>query len=173
MSRYEYIGNKRKKEHGLLVCIRKDILTYCKRKNIEKEDFAHIIGLASWGSLENKLKRTKDDTDITVTELIHISEITGSHNPLKYLNEMFGFIMTSSESINKVSVEEVNRLADEAQIECSESFSETKRAGQDGMYTVEEKESMIKESMESLEATKKHLSALKQIVPVDLELYEG
>ena len=177
MRTYDHIGNKRRKEHGLLVAIKKDVIDYLK-KGISKEDwalkreelkekFAHSIGLASWGSFENKLKRSKDDTDITVTELIHIAEITGSFNPLKYLNEMFGFVMTSTECGEECSMDQLHMLTDEAQIEGSESFTITKKALRDGKITVDEKEAMLKESMEAVEALTKQIDAIRKIKPID------
>lgn len=169
---YEYRGNKRPKEHGLLVSIRKDILSFCKKEDMEKDSFAHTIGLASWGSLENKLKRTKDDTDITITELLHIQELTKSHAPLKYMCEMFGFVMTSTETDEETTVEELNSLSDKAQMESNESWAEIKKASADGKFTVEEKEAMKKEAMEALEAKQKELKAIEKIVPVDIEEYE-
>lgn len=169
---YEYRGNKRRKEHGLLISIKKDILTFCKKEKLERDNFAHMIGLASWGSLENKLKRTKDDTDITITELLHIQELTKSHTPLKYMCEMFGFVMTATETDEETSVEELNALSDKAQMESNESWAEIKKSSADGKFTVDEKAAMKKEAMEALEAKKLELNAIERIVPVDIEEYE-
>lgn len=166
---YLHIGNKRKKEHGLLVSINKSITSYCKKNQIEKTDFAIKIGLASEGSLSNKLKRSREDTDITVTELIHICEITSNFQALRYLNEMFGFVMLSSEPEEHVSPEHLNQITDAAQMESNEFFATTKKANFDKKISVEEKENMIKEGMEALEKTKEQIEAIRKIKPYDLE----
>jgi len=169
MSNYNHLGNKRKKEHGLLVAINKSITKYCKKNNINKGDFAIKIGLASENSLQNKLKRSREDTDITISELIHITEITNDFESMKYLNEMFGFVMTSSEPDEHVSAEQLNQITDEAQIEANEFFAATKKANFDKRISAEEKENMIKEGLESLEKTKEQLEAIRKIKPYDLE----
>lgn len=169
MSNYNHLGNKRKKEHGLLVAINKSITKYCKKNNIDKADFAIKIGLASENSLQNKLKRSREDTDITISELIHITEITNDFEPMKYLNEMFGFVMTSSEPEEHISVEQLNQITDEAQIESNEFFAVTKKANHDKKISVEEKENMLKEGFEALEKIKEQLEAIKKIKPYDIE----
>lgn len=166
---YLHIGNKRKKEHGLLVSINKSITNYCKKNKIEKTDFAIKIGLASEGSLQNKLKRSREDTDITITELIHICEITSNFQALRYLNEMFGFVMLSSEPDEHVSPEHLNQITDEAQIESNEFFATTKKANSDKEITIEEKENMIKDGMEALEKIKEQIEAIRKIKPIDME----
>jgi hypothetical protein len=180
MSRYDYIGNKRPKEHGFLIALKKDILSVIIKSDMSKEEkleakdtFSHEIGLSSWGSLENKFKRTKEDTDITVTELMHIQEKIKKHTGLKYLNEMSGFVMTATESDEEVTVDGINKLSDNAMIECNESFAVDKSSGKDGKYTVEEIDSMRKESMEAIEAHKKKLAALNHVTPVDIEEYKA
>lgn len=169
MSDYEHLGNKRKKEHGLLIVITKSINKFIKIANISRSTFATKIGISTDGYLSNKLKRTRDDTDITVTELIHIMEITNNYQPLKYINEMFGFVMMSSEPDEHISAELLNQITDEAQIESNEFFATTKKANSDKQITVEEKEKMIKDGMEALEKIKEQLEAIRKIKPVDEE----
>lgn len=169
MNQYEHIGNKRKKEHGLLVLITKTINNFCKNTNTEKIDFVQKIGISSEGYLANKLKRSREDTDITVTELIHIMEITNNYQPLKYINEMFGFVMMNSEPDEHISPELLNQITDEAQIESNEFFATTKKANSDKQITIEEKENMIKDGMEALEKIKTQLEAIRKIKPVDME----
>ncbi|WP_026804704.1 phage regulatory CII family protein [Aliarcobacter lanthieri] len=170
MAEYLHIGNKRKKEHGLLVSVNKSIVKYCKKTNIDKTTFAINIGLASDGSLLNKLKRSREDTDITITELIHIAEITGDYEPLRYLNEMFGFVMINTESENYVDADFLDIIADQAQIEANEFFAVTKKANADKKISVEEKESMLKEGMEAITKLNEQLETIKKIIPFDLEL---
>lgn len=169
MRDFDHIGNKRKKEHGLLVLITKTINSFCKNTNTEKIDFIHKLGISSEGYLLNKLKRTREDTDITVTELIHIMEITSNYQCLKYINEMFGFVMTSIEPDEHISPELLNQITDEAQIESNEFFATTKRANIDQKITLEEKENMMKDGMEALEKIKEQLEAIRKIKPIDME----
>ena len=169
MRDFDHIGNKRKKEHGLLVLITKTINNFCKNTNTEKIDFVHKLGISSEGYLTNKLKRSREDTDITVTELIHIMEITNNYQPLKYINEMFGFVMMSSEPDEHISAELLNQITDEAQIESNEFFAVTKRSNSDKKITREEKENMIREGMEALEKIKEQLEIIRKIKPIDEE----
>lgn len=169
MRDFDHIGNRRKKEHGLLVLITKTINNFCKNTNTEKIDFVQKIGISSEGYLLNKLKRSREDTDITVTELIHIMEITDNYQPLKYINEMFGFVMMNSEPDEQISPELLNQITDEAQMESNEFFATTKKANFDKRISAEEKENMIKEGMEALEKTKEQLEAIRKIKPYDLE----
>lgn len=166
---YLHIGNKRQKEHGLLVTINKSIAKYCKKNDIDKTSFAIKIGLASENSLSNKLKKSREDTDITISELIHITEITSNYEALKYLNEMFGFVMISSEPEEDITVEQLNQITDEAQIESNEFFAVTKIANKDKKISIEEKNNMLKEGMEALEKLKEQLEAIRKIKPFDLE----
>lgn len=158
-NRHSYKGNKRQKEHGLLVLLKDAIRQDCKRNNIEKGEFAQEIGLASVGSLENKLKKTKDDTDITLSEFIHILEITGDMKPLEYICQMFDQVMISTVP-TEVTHESIHEKTDSLQIECSESFSTIKMALKDGVITDEEKSNMLSE----LEDTLRVASELKDDV---------
>jgi hypothetical protein len=96
-------------------------------------------------------------------------EITGDYGPLKYLCEMFGFVMTSSESGESISIDQLNNLTDEAQIEQNESFSVTKRALKDRRVTVCEKKEMLREGMEAIEALKRQIDAVKLIKTTEEE----
>ncbi|MGB7402681.1 MAG: phage regulatory CII family protein [Arcobacter sp.] len=164
----KYGNNKRQKEHGLLVTINKSIVADIKRNDIDRGQFANEIGTTG-GVLANKLDRQNITNDFSITELIHIMEITGDYGPLKYLCEMFGFVMTSSESGESITIDQLNELTDEAQIEQAESFSTNKKAFKDGKITNEEKENMLKEGMEAMEAVKRQLDALKLIKTTEEE----
>lgn len=157
--RHSHKGNKRQKEHGLLILIKDAIKNDCKRNDLEKEEFSNEIGLASAASLENKLKKSKEDTDITVSELLHIMEITGDLKPLEYICQMFDQVMISTIP-SEVTHESIHEKTDNLQIECSESFSTIKMALKDGKITDEEKDNMISE----LDDTLKVASELKDDV---------
>ncbi|OCL85305.1 hypothetical protein AAX26_01790 [Aliarcobacter thereius] len=169
MAEYLQIGNKRKKEHGLLVSTNRAIVNYCKKYNMSKTDFAISIGLASEGSLLNKLKRSREDTDITISEFIHIIEITGEYEALRYLNEMFGFVMISTESDEFLAAEKLDQITDEAQIEANEFFAVTKKANFDKKISNDEKESMLKEGFEAITKLNEQLETIKRIKPFDSE----
>ncbi len=157
---YKYGTNKRPKEHGLLVAINKSIIEDCKRNNIDKEIFAKELGTTQ-GTLKNKLTRANTTNDFTLTEFIHIMEITGDYRPLKYIADMFDFTLTKLEH-DSVDIEELDELADTMQIESNESFSAAKDASRDKKITKDEKERMLQEAKDSYEATLKYIEALKQ-----------
>ena len=159
MPRYEYGRNKRAKDHGLLVTINKSIIADCKRNNISKDDFAKEIGTTP-GTLKNKITMTNATNDFTLAEYIHILEITGDYSSLKYICEMFGFIMQSTEPQDQLTNEFLSSLADEMQIECSESFAEVKSALKQPHISKDLIDSMLKELNENIEAAMK----LKQAV---------
>lgn len=166
MRKYEFGINKRSKDHGLLVLINKSISADCKKNNIDKDIFANEIGTTR-GTLENKLKMSNSINAVTIEEFIHIMEITGDYSPLKYLNEMFGFIMTSTEPQTETDVLSLSELADEMVIECGESFSEVKKAAKEGKITEEKKSNMLKEAKDGIEAALKLKQAIEVIQPVE------
>lgn len=168
MPRYEYGSNKRAKDHGLLVKINKSIIADCKRNDISKDDFAKEIGTTP-GTLKNKLTMTNTTNDFTLAEYIHILEITGDYSSLKYICEMFGFIMQSTEPQTAAGNETLNELTDEMQIECGESFAVVKQALKDKVVSSDEKSSMIKELNDNIEASMKLRQAIEFIKPIDEE----
>ncbi len=169
MSDYEHIGNKRQKEHGLIVVITRSINSYIKRINISRILFAKMLGISSEGYLLNKLKRTREDADLTTTELIHTMEITKDHSPLKYLAEMFGYVLVKIEAEENISIEQLNQIIDDAQIESNESFSASKIALRDNKISTEEKENMLKTEYRTIEKHHEKIEAIRKIKPYDLE----
>lgn len=167
MSDYEHLGNKRKKEHGLLIVITKSINKFIKRANISRSTFATKIGISTEGYLLNKLKRTRDDTDIGITELIHTMEITEDHSALKYMAEMFGYVLVKIEPEHNISLEQLNQIIDDTQMEDNESFSVSKKALFDKKITIEEKENMLKSEYRTIEKHYEKIEAIRQVKPID------
>ncbi|MFY9088938.1 phage regulatory CII family protein [Arcobacter aquimarinus] len=161
-------SNARVFDQGLLVTIQKSIIKDIKRNDSTKEDFASEIGITK-GTLENKWTFSNKINDFTIHELIHIMELTGDTSPLEYIGHMFDMAVISTNTENVTSVEELNRLTDEAQIQSGESFATVKNASKDGVYTAEEIEDMKKESLEAIEAEQRKLDAINKLVPVELE----
>ncbi len=80
-----YTHNKRPKDTKLCQTIRRSINISRKLQSFTWDDAANELGL-SGGTLDNKLKPAKHENDITLSEFIHILEITGDYEPLEYLN---------------------------------------------------------------------------------------
>lgn len=90
-----YTYNKMAKIQELCKIIRGSIVKDVRRNGLSFADFAHEIGL-SQGTLENKLKPASPH-DVTVTELIHIMDITADYAPLEYIARRYGFILCKAE----------------------------------------------------------------------------
>lgn len=161
-------SNARVFDQGLLVTIQKSIIKDIRRNDSTKEEFASEIGITK-GTLENKWTFSNKINDFTIHELIHIMELTGDTSPLEYIGHMFDMAVISTNTENVTSVEELNRLTDEAQMQSGESFATIKKASKDGVYTAEEIEDMKKESLETIEAEQRKLDAINKLVPVELE----
>ncbi len=163
--------NSRAFEHGLLVSIQKSILADIRRNNSTKAEFADEIGICE-GTLINKWTNSCKVNDFTLHEFIHIVELTGDISPLEYICHMFDLAVVCVYTEGNITPDLLNKLSDEAQIECNESFAQTKRASEDGIYTFEEVEAMKKEAIEAIEAKQKELDAIRKIVPVDLDFFK-
>jgi hypothetical protein len=161
-------SNARTFDQGLLVTIQKSIVRDIKRNNSDKETFAAEIGLTK-GTLENKWTFSCKTNDFTIHELIQIMELTGDITPLEYIGHMFDMAVISTNTENTTTIEMLNKLADESQIQSNESFAVVKRASADGVYTVEEIAEMKRETLEAIEAKQRELEAIGRIRPVDLE----
>lgn len=161
-------SNARVFDQGLLVTIQKSIINDVKRNNSTKEDFASEIGITK-GTLENKWTFSNKINDFTIHELIQIMELTGDISPLEYIGHMFDLAVISTNTETSTTVEQLNQLADESQIQSNESFAAIKKASFDGKFTPEEVEEMKREVIEAIEAKQKELDAINKITPVELE----
>jgi len=147
-----YTENKRPKSPELCKTITK-VLTKDRRENgYTKEEQSHEIGL-NVGTLENKLKPSHPTGDITLSEFIHILEITGNYEPLKLLNSMFDLVTVTNKVKIHSTAQKISIYTDAAQLESNDVFSVAKRAISDGVVTEDEKNSILKEIEESQEAT--------------------
>lgn len=161
-------SNARTFDQGLLVTIQKSILNDIKRNNSCKEDFAAEIGITK-GTLENKWTFSCKNNDFTIHELIQIMELTGDLTPLEYICHMFDLAVSYTNVEISTSVEELNKLADEAQMENNEAFAEIKKSSRDSKYSEDEISSMRKETLEAIEALHRELNAINKLIPDDLE----
>ena len=81
-----YTDNKRPKDIALCKLITKTInldlkRNHCKVTDKERAEFANELG-TSKGTLENKLKPSMATNDMSITEFIHLLEITGDYESL-------------------------------------------------------------------------------------------
>ena len=160
--------NGRVFDQGLLIKIQKSINADIKRNNSTKEEFATEIGMTK-GTMENKWTFSCKTNDFTVHELIQIMELTGDMTPLEYICHMFDMSVTSNNISSNITAEELSKLADESAIEGNEAFATVKKAAADGKITLEEKENIKKELIESIEAKQRELAAVEKIVPFEDE----
>jgi len=84
-----YTYNKMQKLKDLCKSIRATITKDIRSNGLSLEDFANEIGLSA-GTLENKLKPASP-YDFTITEFIHILDITGDYAPLEFLAKRYDF----------------------------------------------------------------------------------
>ncbi len=161
-------SNTRTFDQGLLVTIQKSIVRDIKRNDSDKETFAAEIGLTK-GTLENKWTFSCKTNDFTIHELIQIMELTGDLSPLEYICHMFDMAVISTNTESSTSLEELNKLADESQMQNNESFATIKKASKDGVYTAQEVEEMKREALAAIEAKQRELEAINKIIPVVLE----
>ncbi|MGB3750832.1 MAG: phage regulatory CII family protein, partial [Arcobacteraceae bacterium] len=122
-----YTDNKRPKDTNLCKTITK-VLTKDRRENgYTKEEQAIELGL-SVGTLANKLKPANTINDISISEFVHILELTGDYEPLKYLNTMFDLVAIEQEIKVLSDAKKVALFTDNAQMEANDVFSVAKRA---------------------------------------------
>jgi len=101
-----YTYNKAPKDRELLKTIRGSIIKDIRRNGLTMEDFAHEIGLSE-GTLENKLKPAMATSDITISEFIHIMDITADYSPLELIAKRYGFRLSKPD----IKKEEAGDLA--------------------------------------------------------------
>lgn len=161
-------SNARTFDQGLLVSVQKSIINDTKRNSSSKEDFAAEIGMTE-GTLKNKWTFSCKTNDFTIHELIQIMELTGDLTPLEYICHMFDLAVSYTNIEISTNVEELNHLADEAQMESNEAFAEIKKSSKDSKYSNDEILSMRKETLEAIEALHRELNVINKLIPDDLE----
>ncbi len=136
-----YTYNKAPKDRELLKTIRRSIVKDIRRNGFTMEDFAHEIGLSE-GTLENKLKPAMATSDITLSEFIHIMDLTADYSPLEYITKRYGFTLckpkiasqTANDPIINVVIHSLN--LEEAQGDLAKAIKE---AIKDGVLDEDEK----------------------------------
>ena len=88
-----YTYNKMPKVAEITKAFRRAVTKDIREHGLSWDDFAHQIGLSK-GTLENKLKPASP-YDLTITEAIHIIDITGDYAPLEEIARRYGFILCS------------------------------------------------------------------------------
>ena len=142
--------NKRPKDMKLCQMIRRTININRKELGFEWDDVAAELGM-SGSTLDNKLKPAKIDNDITLSEFIHILELTGDMSALEHLNSLCEYIAIPK----KVSVpdtKDITILVSMAMKENNDVFNEAQKDLADGKIDAKEKASILKELEEAQKA---------------------
>ncbi|WP_345993747.1 phage regulatory CII family protein [Sulfurimonas sp. HSL-1716] len=157
----DYAENKSPKDPKLCQLIRKAITVNRKAIGLEFDDVAEELGLQP-GTLENKLKPSYANGDLTLTEFVHFLELTNDMGPLEYIASNFDMLLVRNDDVTP-TVKKIGQLADKAMMESSDVFRSAKEALEDGNISEDEKERLLKELRESntanfeLEQQLKHL----------------
>lgn len=146
----DYTHNKAPKDVGLCKVIKRSINLDRKRQGFEWEDAAHELGL-SGGTLENKLKPSMANNDMTVSELMHFFSISGDYAGLEYMANQFDLVLIRKKDA-VASASDLNLLVDKANMENNDVFSVIKRAIADGKLTEDEQIAALKEIDEAQKA---------------------
>ncbi len=145
-----YTQNKRPKDMQLCQMIRRTINIDRKLNGYSWDDSANELGM-SGSTLDNKLKPAKHENDITMSEFIHILEITGDMEPLAHLNSMFKQIAIP-EKASTTNAQDISSLVDIAMLENNDVYNEAKRDLADGVIDTDEKVRILKELDEAIVA---------------------
>ena len=94
-----YTYNKMPKVAEITKAFRRAITKDIREHGLTWDDFANQIGL-SRGTLENKLKPASP-YDLTLTEAIHIIDITGDYGPLEEIARRYGFILCGEDGATR------------------------------------------------------------------------
>lgn len=156
----EYMNNKNPKDPRFLAAFRKSFNNDRKRNGLTVEESANELGM-SLNTYEAKLKPSKLDSDITVTDWSHHLDISGDFTTLEYFAAKHGFRLEKLEvcKTNK-SIHQISAQTDTAFIEFSEAFKATKQSLEDEVLTSKEKYSCIREIDEAV----KELEQLREDV---------
>lgn len=141
MSDYTY--NKMPKDPKLCQLIRKTITVNRKAIGLEFKDVAAELGM-QLGTLENKLKPSYDNGDMTITEFMHFLELTGDMSALEYIASKFEMVLVHKHTSHS-EISNINILVDAANIENGDVFRVIKCALLDGVITKIERQMILKE----------------------------
>lgn len=155
-----YTYNKMAKLQELCKIIRGSIVKDVRRNGLSFADFAHEIGL-SQGTLENKLKPASPH-DVTVTELIHIMDITADYAPLEYIARRYGFILCKAEE-ERPSIENTTAFVTINTLDLGAVFGELERIVKEAIEDGEIDESESKEISDIAYEIRKLAKRLEEI----------
>lgn len=141
--------NKQPKDPSFLKVMRKTINKDRKLNGFDMEEEANELGL-SCGTLEQKLKPSAP-LDFTVSETMHLFEMSGDFTPLEYIANKYGFNLVEKK-LSIATVIELHALADNAMIENDDVFRAVKVSMKDGIIDEEEKQRILQEIDEAQKA---------------------
>ena len=138
----DHTHNKEPKDSKLCRLIRKTITINRKEIGLEFADVAFELGLQV-GTLENKLKPSYANGDLTLTEFMHFLELTGDYEALRYIASKYDFTLVKNIQ-NRAECKDIHRLVDNLAIEGSEVFRTSKKAMDNGYLSEDENISIVK-----------------------------
>ena len=148
--------NKQPKDPRLCKILRRAITLDRKRNGFEWEDIANELGL-NGGTLENKLKPSYDNGDITLSEFMHFMEMSADYSALEYIATKFDMNLTPKAQ-EKPTITNINLLVDVVSMANGDVFREVKMDLVDGVIDEEEKKRILK----NINLTQKALAELKE-----------
>lgn len=138
-----YTYNKKPKIEKLCQAIRKMITLNRKGLGLSFKDVAHELGMSE-GTLINKIKPSMHTNDLTLSEFIHLLELTGCYEPLEFIASEFDLILIPRVD-GKVSIDDIEALTDSISMETSDVFRTIKQALSDDNLEDHEIDASLKE----------------------------
>jgi len=157
----DYLHNKATKDRKLCEIIKRAINLDRKRQALTWDDIANELGV-SGGTLENKLKPSYDNGDVTVTELVHLLELSADYTPLEYIAKKFDLVLVPRKEAH-CTTDNIHSLCDKANFENSDVFKSVKQALEDGVITTSERDNILKEIDESERASAELREQIKNL----------
>jgi len=154
----DYMHNKQPKDPRLCKILRKAITLDRKRNGFEWEDIANELGL-NGGTLENKLKPSYDNGDITLSEFTHFMEMSADYTALEYIANKFDLVLLKKTEAKPTTLD-LNILVDASSIAQSDVFKEVKTDLADGVIDKTEQEEILKR----IDEAQKTLANLKKSI---------
>ena len=140
MSDYKY--NKPPKCKIVTKAWRKCITSDNRRTGYTDDDFAKEMGTRG-SNLQQKLKPSVSENDLTGAEMDYILATTGDISPLEVWANKYRYISIPMDD-GEVSNDEIDFLSDEASMSSGEVFKVVKCALKDGVLTEDEKKEALR-----------------------------
>ena len=150
--------NKQPKDPRLCKILRKAVTMDRKRNGFDWEDIANELGL-NGGTLENKLKPSYDNGDITLSEFMHFMEMSADFTALEYIATKFDMNLVPKVQQKPTSLD-LNVLVDLTSISQGEVFKEIKEDLSDDVIDADEREKIL----EKINTLQKTIAKLKDRV---------